>query len=291
MGAKGTIAVLSAGEMGSEVGRLLREEGARVVTTVGERSPGTVRRAANAGMESLADLDNVVREAEVVISIVPSLAARPLAEGVASAARRVGTHPLYLDANSIGPQTARAIAEAISAAGAEFIDGSIIGSASDLRGNAVLYLSGRMAETIANYLQPALCTEIIGAEPGQASGFKVLYAGLTKGLSALGVELLAGADRLGLTERLLAKYRSSHPSVSQFFDHTLPGLPPRAGRRSQEMVELAETLEELGLTANVAHAAQRTLEAVAEQYIRHGSPDGDDLRTMIGWWTRHQSAT
>lgn len=111
----------------------------------------------------------------------------------------------------------------------------------------------------------------------------MLYAGLTKGLSALGIELLAGAERLGLRPRLLEEYEDKHPSVIRFFEHTLPGLPPRAGRRSEEMAELADTLEELGLTAHMAHAAQTTLKELSARHRRDGGPDGEDLPTLIEW--------
>ncbi len=150
-----------------------------------------------------------------------------------------------------------------------------------------MYLSGPRAQEVAALIAP-LSTCILGGEAGQASGFKVLFAGLTKGMSALGAELLAGADRLDLRDQLLEKYQATHPSVWRFFHGTLPGLPPRAGRRAEEMVELAETLEQLGLTANMAHAAQLTLEAISARYRADGGPDGDDLDALITWWARRE---
>ncbi len=48
-----TIAVLSPGEMGSEVAKRLLRSGARVVTCVAGRSAATVHRAEAAGIECL----------------------------------------------------------------------------------------------------------------------------------------------------------------------------------------------------------------------------------------------
>ena len=278
-----TIGVLSPGEMGSQVGLALREAGARVITCVAGRSDRSAMRAREAGIEALPTIDDLVRQAEMIISVVPSLSARPLATQIADGMKRTGSRPLYVDANSIGPSTARAIAEAVGAAGGDFVDGSIIGSAANLRRNATFYLSGPRAPEAASVLEPAVRTSILGSEPGQASGFKVLYAGLTKGMSALGIELLSGAVRLGLDAQLLEKYRSSHPAVMQFWETTLPGLPQRAGRRSEEMVELGETLESQGLEAHMAHGAQATLASLAARYRQDGGPDGETLDELVAW--------
>lgn len=284
--ARPTIAVLSPGEMGSRVGQALRDAGARVVTCLAGRGLASARRAAEADLEVVSDLDEVVREAGLVISVVPPAAAEPLSANVAEAMRLAGVRPLYLDANAIGPETALRIASAIGQAGGSFVDGAIIGPARDVRGRTRFYLSGAHAEEAAALLHPPLNVSVIGHEPGQASAFKVLYAGLTKGLSALGVELLAGAERLGLGELLLEKYHAEHPGVASFWEHNLPGLPPNARRRAQEMVELAETLQQLGLTAHMATAAQAVLESVAERYEARG-PSSDELAAVVDWWARN----
>jgi 3-hydroxyisobutyrate dehydrogenase-like beta-hydroxyacid dehydrogenase len=190
--------------MGSQVARVLLEGGKRVVTSLHGRSGRTERQAQEAGLEVLDSLEAVAQQAALIVSVVPSAAAEPLAEGVAAAIRRGSSQPLYLDANSIAPSTALRIERALSAAGGRYVDGAIIGAARDLRGRTRFYLSGAEAAQVAALLDPPLNTTILGRKPGQASAFKVLYAGLTKGLSALGVELLAGAERLGLREQRFA---------------------------------------------------------------------------------------
>ncbi len=281
-----TIAVLSPGEMGSQVGRLLHDAGNRVVTLLDGRSERTRKRALAAGFEDVTGMDDLAREVDLAICVVPSLSALPMARRVAEAMTRTGSTLTYLDLNSIGPQTARAIGEVIGAAGGEFVDGSIIGNATQLTTNATVYLSGERAHEVAAWIDPPLETSVLGAEPDQASGFKVLYAGMTKGLSALGVELLAGAERLGLRDVLLEKYHSSQPGVYHFLEHTLPGLPPRAGRRSEEMSELADTLEQLGLSAHMAHGAEATLAELAERNRADGFPEGEPLDQLARWLGR-----
>jgi 3-hydroxyisobutyrate dehydrogenase-like beta-hydroxyacid dehydrogenase len=250
--------------MGSQVGLVLREGGARVVTCLDGRGAESARRAAESGIEDVGNLERVVAAAALIVSVVPPAAAEPLAAQVAEAIARANARPLYLEANAIGPETAERIAQVLSEAGAAFVDGAIVGSSRDLRGRTRFYLSGECADEVAALLAP-LKTTVLGSQPGQASAFKVLYAGLTKGLSALGVELLAGAERLDLAGPLMDKLQADYPSVATFWEHNLPGLPPVAWRRAQEMAELAATLEHQGLTAHMAHAARSVLEDVARR--------------------------
>jgi 3-hydroxyisobutyrate dehydrogenase-like beta-hydroxyacid dehydrogenase len=247
-----------------------------VVTCVASRGPATQARAQEAGIELLPGLDDVVRQAGLVLSLVTPFGAAPLAGDLAAALGRTGARPLFVDGNSIGPGTAGDIAAVIEAAGGIFVDGCIIGAAANLD-RANFYLSGAQAEQAGAVLQAAVQTHIIGDRAGQASGFKILYAGLTKGMSALGYELLSGAQSLGLTDQLLTKYRSDHAGVAAFFERTLPELPPRATRRSQEMNELAATLEGLGLTAHVAHAAEQVLADIGSRYSGDGKAAWQEL--------------
>ena len=270
--------------MGSNVGRVLIESGKRVLTCLDGRGPESAERARQAGFTVASDLVQLVGEAELLVSVVPPAAAEPVALAVAAALagrRRL----LYLDANSIGPETAERIANTVTAAGADFVDGCIIGGARDLRGRSRFSLSGQRAEAAAELLKP-LNVSILGTRPGQASAFKVLYAGVTKGLSAMGMELLAGAERLGVGAELLEKLRLDWPNVAAFFDRNLPGLAPRAKRRAQEMEELAETLEHLGIAAPLARGAQAGLEAVAERYDREQPPEADTLDEVVRWWAQ-----
>jgi 3-hydroxyisobutyrate dehydrogenase-like beta-hydroxyacid dehydrogenase len=217
-------------------------------------------------MEALPDLDAVVGEADLVVAILVSKAAEPLAVSVAEAMRRTGATPLYLDLNSIAPATAEAAEQAILAAGGTMVDGCIVGSSKGIPGESGVYLSGARAAEVQARLSPPFRMDVLGDRVGQASGFKVLYAGLSKGLWSLGVELMAGVEAFGLQEALLKRYAESFPDVADFWERALPTLPPRAARRAQEMDELAETLEAMGLDAYMARGAQATLEALAARY-------------------------
>ena len=84
----------------------LARGGARVVATLAGRSRRTTRLADRANVELRPDLTSVVREAEVVLSIVPPEAATSVVADVAGAARSEGVQPLVVDLNAIAPATA-----------------------------------------------------------------------------------------------------------------------------------------------------------------------------------------
>lgn len=259
------IAILSTGEMGTQVAGRLKRAGARVVTIVAGRSQATAKRAEEAGIECLRDLDEIVRQADLVISLVTPFGAVPLARDVAAAMARTGRHITFVEGNSISPSTACEIEGIITAAGGQFVDGGIIGGAAELD-RATFYLSGEGAQAVAARIEPAVKAVILGTRAGQSSGLKILNAGLSKGLTALGVELLLCAEQLGLLSEIMARYRKGRSGAAEFFERILPDLPPKAKRRSEEMQELTGLMEELGLTAHTSRAAEKVLAMVAERY-------------------------
>jgi len=66
-----TIAVLMPGDMGHGVGAALKAHGCRVVTCLAGRSERTRSLAEKAGVEDLGNLEAVVRDASLVLSILP----------------------------------------------------------------------------------------------------------------------------------------------------------------------------------------------------------------------------
>ena len=91
--AKQTIAILSPGDMGHAVGRAVLSLGHEVVTTLAGRSERTRALSAKAGLTALADLEAVVAEADLVLSILPPEAAQANAREIAEAMRRADVCP------------------------------------------------------------------------------------------------------------------------------------------------------------------------------------------------------
>jgi 3-hydroxyisobutyrate dehydrogenase-like beta-hydroxyacid dehydrogenase len=249
--------------MGSSLGQLLAEASFRVVTTVEGRSGRTHRLCREAGLEALPSLADVVRTADVVLSLVPPATALAAARDFAEAARHAATRPVYVDANSISPLTVDQVAEVMAAAEIPFVDGAIHGLASQLRTRGTLYLSGPAAAHLAAVFGGSMRTRSMGETPGKASAYKGLLAGINKGLVALFLEMCALAHEADLLEELFAGCRSSYPGVMEVIERLLPSYPQHAGRRAQEMQELERTMLSSGLKPCVIRGSRQVIQAVA----------------------------
>jgi 3-hydroxyisobutyrate dehydrogenase-like beta-hydroxyacid dehydrogenase len=257
---KPTIAIMSPGDMGHAVGATLREGGLRVISGLGGRSERTRALAARAGIEETADDAALVREADVLLSILVPAEAQALAERIARAVRGTAATPLYVDCNAVAPPTARHIAEIVEGAGARFVDAGIIGpppkpGASSTR----FYVSGRDAAAFARLRDFGLDVRVVGDQPGQASALKMCYAALTKGTTALMTQLSIAAERLGVSDALRAEFAASQPAMLERMHRAVPEMVPKAHRWVGEMEEIARTFEACGLTP-------RTFQGAAELY-------------------------
>ena len=227
----GTIGLLGIGEMGSAIARTLGAH-ATVITTLEGRSAKTRANAEAAGVTDVGSMDEMVRQADLVLSVLASDAAPVVASEVADAARRVGVRVLFGEFNAIAPVTVQAI-ESEYADAMDVVDGGIVGGPRNLA-TASFYLSGPRADEVASLREYGINTVPLGPVVGQASGAKLCHAGMTKGVSTLALDILLAAEALGVAETVLAQYSRSMAGVLDFVDRFVPGNPKRAFRRAEE---------------------------------------------------------
>ena len=269
------IGIMSIGEMGFHWAKLLKSHGVEVLTYDKDRGEVSRKRAANAGVKSLASMNALVKEAELIVSIVVPFAAKKVAAKVANAAQKTGRKDLlFLDANAISPMTADAIASVLAPADVNFVDGCIIGGASRMGKGTMVYVSGPDAARMQGLEAFNIPIKILGAKTNQASAFKVVYAGLTKGLQGLFCELLMGARKFGLLNEIRSQYEESFPGLLDKVSGSIIGLRIHAGRRAEEMDELRRTFNTHGLKSFMAPGAQKVLEAIAALNVGQASASG-----------------
>jgi 3-hydroxyisobutyrate dehydrogenase-like beta-hydroxyacid dehydrogenase len=206
--------------------------------------------------------------------LVPARATE-LAERVAAAMRATNSDLLYVDLNAIAPQTVRTISEIITDAGGRFADGGIVGPPPRRPGTR-FYSSGPGAEEFAQLRDNGLDVHILSGDVGQASGMKMCYGALTKGMQALGTELLLAAKLMGLEDDLREEQMGSMQMVREWIEKSIPTMPPKAYRWVGEMEEIAATFEHLGLTPRIFQGAADMYRLVETTAIGKETPENRD---------------
>src|SRR3989442_3118458 len=272
--ASSTIGLLHPGRRGSMVGPSARASGLRVLWASEGRSPQTLERAAAAGLEDMKGLAAVVAASQVVLSVCPPHAAVDLARVVAAQA----FSGIYVDGNAVSPQTGREIGRIVEKGGATFVDGGIIGPPPRKRGTTRLYLSGEQAGAIARLFERGPLEAIaIDGGPGAASALKMAYAAYTKGTSALLIAIRALAMQAGVDQALLDEWGRSQPGVAARSESSARDNARNAWRMSDEMAEIAATLESVDLPGGFFHAAGEIYERLAKYKDAAGTPSAEEV--------------
>jgi 3-hydroxyisobutyrate dehydrogenase-like beta-hydroxyacid dehydrogenase len=271
-----TVGIISPGDMGSGIGERLVQNGVRVVVALDGRSERTKSLAATAHLENVGSVERLVTEASHVLSVLVPAEATAAAERVAQALRATGATPCYADCNAIAPSTTQRVGEIVEAAGARYVDAGIIGGPPRGTVTPRIYASGPHAAELAELEEYGLSIPVIGDKVGQASGLKMCYAGMTKGLQALGTELLVTARKLGLDEHLKAEMGGSQKILRQWFERSIPGMPPKAHRWVGEMEEISKTFADAGMTPSILLGAADMYRWIATTPLGHESPEERD---------------
>jgi putative dehydrogenase len=231
--------------MGSAVGRRLRDSGARVITTLKDRSAASVERVRHANLEVLDDDDLLVRECAFILSIVPPGQATVVAERFRGPLTRADVKPIFVECNAISPATVRLIADSLASTGCGFVDAGIIGRPPRPGEKGThFYASGEQAHQLTNRLaRLGLEIAVVDGGIGAASALKMSYAGLTKGLIALGAAMIGAASRAGVASALREELARSQPRLLAMLETRVPAMYPKAYRWVCEMEQIAEFID------------------------------------------------
>jgi 3-hydroxyisobutyrate dehydrogenase-like beta-hydroxyacid dehydrogenase len=268
-----TVGILSPGDMGQAIAAVLNQNGLKTIAALDDRSERTRQLAAAANIQDVGSLTQLVIESDLVLSVLVPAAAAEVAKQVAEVISNVGKQILYVDGNAIAPQKVKRIAQLIESSGATFVDASIIGPPPRVSGRTRIYASGKQANELQQLQNYGLDIRVIGDEVGQASGLKMSYAALTKGLTAISTELLIAAHRLGLDEQLWNEVSSSQPELAAILTRSIPSMTPKAHRWIGEMEEIAETFKAVGLTERTFYGAADVYRLVKDTSLGKETPE------------------
>lgn len=186
--------------------------------------------------------------AGAVLSLVTADQALAAAEACAPL---LGRGTIWCDMNSVAPQTKRAAAAAIEAAGGRYVDAAILAPVEPARLAVPVLLAGDAADDAAEVLRGAGFTRVraVGAEVGRASAIKMIRSVMVKGIEALTDEMVCAAEAAGVTDEVLASLDASERSWgwAERAAYHLERMNRHGLRRAAEMEEAAQTLSALGV--------------------------------------------
>ncbi len=233
------IGFLGFGEVASTLSKGLLKHGVNVATCVEGRSSETKELAGKSGVTLYKSNKELAEVSDILLSTVtPSQSI--------IVAMEVGDHVngVYVDMNNVSPRTVK---EALSYIhNGKTVDASIIGRVK--KGLSVhIITSGNYACQFTELNKYGMNISVIGDELGQASAIKMLRSSFTKGISALLLETLYTAYKMGIDEEVLniiaetegENFKDS--AISRIISSSL-----HAKRRCEEMEEVVELISENG---------------------------------------------
>lgn len=270
----GKIGVVSPGDMGQAIAVRIKQSGLEVFTALAGRSERTRALAREAGLTDCGSLDGLVATCDMIVSVLNPGEAVSVARSAAQVMKSRRRGIAYADLNAVSPLTAHEMDEAIRDAGGLFIDGGIIGPPPrGEKDRPRLYVSGPHAYLFEAIRHPNLLVRVLSERIGDASGIKMCYGAMTKGTTALAVELLMAARKLGVEHALEQELRESRNDVFEWQLRNIATMPPKAYRWVPEMQEIAKTFGELGMTRRIFEGATDMYELVAQTPLGKESPE------------------
>ena len=275
-----TVAILSPGDMGSNVGRALRENGLEVITCLTERSARTRELSEIAGIVDVPDFAEMLDRADIVLSVLVPERAVDVARQVAAVIAETGKPLPFADCNPVAPAVAREMADIIDSAGGRYIDGGIIGSPPGRGGPPRFYASGPHEAIMGQLDGRGISVPLMGGEVGRASAIKMCYASLSKGAAALNASALISAMNLGIYDEFIAEMESSQQGVLSNMQG-VKSLGAKAFRWIDEMEQISATFGAAGATPYMHKGAADIFKLVNSSPIGHERPETVDTSRSL----------
>jgi 3-hydroxyisobutyrate dehydrogenase-like beta-hydroxyacid dehydrogenase len=254
-----------------EAGRAFAWPGARAFdrkTDDACERPAMLAAYAAAQVTGHDDAASALAGADTVFSLVTADQALPAAGQYAAA---ISPGALWLDLNSVAPETKCQAAAVIEAAGGHYVDVAVMAPVQPAGRAVPLLVAGPHAARASATLKAAGFANIsvAGEHVGDAAAVKMIRSVMVKGIEALSAECALAAARAGVTETVVASLDASWQDRSWAvqFDYNLDRMMAHGVRRAAELEEVAATLETLGITPLMTRAAQTHQRQIGQRRI------------------------
>lgn len=247
------IAFIGFGELGQRFTRdLVANDGVRIavydILISHPARSAVIRDAARLiGVEAASSSEEACRNAEIIISAVTADQAEAVAR---SAASHLRAGQILLDVNSASPATKRQAARHLASAGAEYVEGAVMGPVAKPGIRVPILTAGPAAEQASAILN-ALGMNLtpVAREHGRASAIKLCRSIVIKGLEALMVDCARAAKFWDVEADVFGSLAGTYPSID--WQKLAADMSERVAthgvRRAAEMREAAQMLTDMGL--------------------------------------------
>jgi 3-hydroxyisobutyrate dehydrogenase-like beta-hydroxyacid dehydrogenase len=222
-------------------------------------------KAKQANVRAHDAIEDAVRSADLVISAVTASSATVAA---ASAAPFLRAGQIYLDLNSVSPDTKREIARTLSESPALFVEAAVMAPVSPQRTKVPMLLGGPHAASAARQLQEiGMNAKPISDQIGVASAIKMCRSIIIKGLEAITLESMFTARRYGAEEQVLESLAATYPNMGwngALPDYLISRVAEHGKRRAAEMREAAQAVADAGLEPVTALATAKRQDWLAQ---------------------------
>jgi 3-hydroxyisobutyrate dehydrogenase-like beta-hydroxyacid dehydrogenase len=272
------IAIIGFGEVGGIFGKDFAKQGIEVsvfdtlLDSKRHRQP-MLAKARSCRVRAEDTLSDCLREAEVVISAVTASSALDVAR---EAGPLLGRAQIFLDINSVSPETKRRAASHVERNQAHFVEAAVMEAVPQQRLKVPMLLGGSHAAEAGERLRSlGMNATAFSDHIGVASAVKMCRSVMIKGLEALAVECLFAARQYGAEDAVLESLAATYPSLGwkdHLPDYLISRVAEHGRRRAAEMREVAQALNDVGVEPTMALATAQRQEslvgAMAERKIR-----------------------
>jgi len=235
-------------------------------------------RAEEAKVEIAKTVREVVDWADLVFVAVPSSFALDVCNQIVGG---LTSEKLYIDVSASTPSVKEKIWNAIEHTGVLFADAAMLGSLPKDKHQVPITASGNGAKKFNELMTPyGMKITLAGEKAGAASAIKLVRSVFMKGIAALMVEMLQGADAYGVSDEVVSSISKSLDGIAftSHLNRLVTGTAIHCHRRGAELKGSIAMLEESSIDSDMTKATKHRLENMepfkfAERFIDK-APEG-----------------
>lgn len=270
------------GEASSWLAEGLRQKGLTEILAydkfwnVSHRSHTVCERASKAGVRLAPSLEEVCT-ADIIMCAVSAEAAVPIAM---EAKPYLSAGQIYADLNATSPRTKRHVGGIISPV-ALFVDAAVMAPIPGHGHKVPILVAGTGAKDFCDQMRPfGMNLTIKDGPAGSAAAVKMARSIFMKGFVALLIETVVTGHRYGVEDEVLASIEETLTSAPfrQVINTLLSRAVVHSERREQEMREVIDELDALGINSIMATATKAKLHWWTRQGLKQvfgGVPPAD----------------